>query len=529
MKETNKETSMIFSLLENNMGWVVVLLLGTLAIIVFYRPIKRLIDRTKSITFGEEGFRFEGGAEPSSTSYEDRVAPKDIETSEAQEINQPQSENTWLTPSLEAFREGNVNKAKEIFSKYSQQQNDIESTYKEKAFFLYLQLTEGKDRDSINQLELHAKKADTEELKADTLTWLSDILIYDKQPERAIEIWKHFINNLSDSKLKTGAYLELSEAYLASNLPDIAKSILLKILDLNTTDLQRARCYTLLAKAEEKLNNKEISACCLDKAAQYQTDELSKLFDAAHQAADANIHELAIVNYHLLTSRQPDNASAWNNLGVVEKQIGLKIKSIQSYASSANLGETLAIANQGYELLDAGFVDLAEKLANEALAMNNTHPNIHSLLSAIETRKKSEKEKLDEILKNATKIQSRFRTFIEQYYLGGLDDIKGDWITQDSKEVSINPDNGKIQLKWETHKDNSESEVTARFRLIGDIQGSTFKGFYSKTHPSINFHLLNPPKDINIPCVGYIENNELHIYSTSMKDQTTITFKRKAS
>lgn len=525
MNEETDILSKITSILEVNMGWVVLFLLGLIAICVYYRPIARYIDRTKNITFSEDGLKIEGGSEKS----KEDAPQKGLETAVANESSFIEKQETWFELCMKAFSDGDIDEAKDAFRRHCQDQDDLEAIHKEKSFFLYLQFTTGKDMGALKELELHAKKAENEELKVRSLGWLSKAFIYDKQFDKAIELWKNLQTELTDISLKTGLQLKLSEAYLSSDAPDLAKTVLIQTLNGQTTDNQKAQAFRLLAQVEQKANNKKLSTYCLDKATQYEPENLGELFEAAHSAADSSVNELAILNYKLLTSRQPNNAGAWNNLGVEAKQVDLNIMSIQSYSKSSELGESLALSNKGYALLHAGFIDEAEELAHKAVKMEKPNSNVYNLLSDIEEKRRTEQEKLQSILNNASKKQSRYRAFIEKYYLGDVKTIVGDWITNDSKKITIEPIDNRISLKWNSYKGSNESEISAKFELNGEICGATFKGSYSKTHPTQTYSILGSPKDIGFLCLGYVDGDELHIFATSMDEQTTLIFKRNES
>ncbi|HHX8453905.1 TPA: tetratricopeptide repeat protein [Vibrio diabolicus] len=538
MEKNDNGFDVLTSVLENHFGWVTLLIIVIFALCLFRKPISNFISNAKVFSYKDFKLESEGGNEPKepSSSKEESAKPIINEGAKLNEVENVENQDSegvvevsddWWEKVTAALNGGDINKADLVFGNFCQQQKDVNKIYRERSLFLYLKFTDGNDMDALNQLELHTQNAINDELRANALSWLSSGLLIDKQHARAIKLWDDFISKSTNSKLVVEGYIDIATHHFANDEPLLAKDVLLKALKETSLNSQKSEIYIKLSKAEDKLGNKTVAAACLNQAVEYCPENTQELFDAAFYASECDISELAIVHYNLLTRRQPQNADAWNNLGVQAKKAGFNIKSIQSYKKAADLHESLALANQGYALLGVGFADDAEKLAQKALQMKKPHPNVHRLISDIESERKKENEKWAESLKYARKKQIYYQKYIEKYYLPSSEELIGTWLTGDGIEVQIQPNENKFDLKWTVYRDASQSKIEAKCSLNGEVQGSTFEGRYNKTHPD-KYSSFLVPKDISFICCGYVENNELHIFSKSNGDKTVLIFTKKS-
>ena len=115
------------------------------------------------------------------------------------------------------------------------------------------------------------------------------------------------------------------------------------------------------------------------------------------------------------------------------------------------LGNTLAMANLGYKLLEVGFYKDAEKYTNIALENKEPHKNIHSLISKINESKEDESKKLKSITEKAKLFQKRVRQYTEAYYAVYEDGnalFDGIWYTVDGVEVVVTLNGNQFSAKY---------------------------------------------------------------------------------
>jgi hypothetical protein len=113
-------------------------------------------------------------------------------------------------------------------------------------------------------------------------------------------------------------------------------------------------------------------------------------------------------------------------------------KSVESYRRASDAGNTLASANLGNRLLNAGFVDEARELLDAAMKEPEPHANVSSHLASIESTTTAENERETEILADA----QREREFLRRYatarlVAGETPDLSGDWLRNDTRVTMV--------------------------------------------------------------------------------------------
>ena len=139
---------------------------------------------------------------------------------------------------------------------------------------------------------------------------------------------------------------------------------------------------------------------------------------------------------------------AMNNLAVCAQDAGLKVKAVENYKNSSKYDNTLAMANCGYLLLNAGFCQEAEEIARKASQMESPHENIFSLLSKIRETQKEQDKKWDELKDLFMEYQKDIRKYIESYYGESIAGFDGNWTTKDGKSIGIQVSNNKLNVTW---------------------------------------------------------------------------------
>ncbi|MUK94789.1 hypothetical protein GNP80_20495 [Aliivibrio fischeri] len=512
--------------LTNNIGWV-----SFIVFIIFYKQgLSNLLTRITGLNFSNGESKLGLDAAPPSNieviHQESEEATIESKHQEQLEIVRNDTEiEDWFSIVNKHLENNNVDKAKKAFKAYELEEEDQDKLYEDKGLFLFLVYSKANDLTVIPLLEKHINESINEKQRYSALIWLSFCFNNSKQFNRNIELWLNEISNFKSEEVKINATEQLARAYSTNSDFEEAKQVLIKKLSTIKNNKQKSSFYSTLARVEEELGNKTISAYCLDKAVEYNPENLDELFNSAYNASEAGVHELAISNYSLLTDMNPKNSTAWNNLGVEAKEIGLKAKSVENYIKAAALNETLAMANEGYALLNAGFIDEAESKVKKALECSDIHNNIHSLMSKISSVKKEEEKKWIEIQKTASQKQRKLRKYIEKYYLGVSDSFHGEWFIKNGDKVTLCFDN-EIKISWEQTLGISRNKTN--FTITGLITGGTFKGQYkSESVEQANTTILGIVGNLNVDCLGYVDGNEVHIFSLGKDKDISIELHKK--
>lgn len=274
------------------------------------------------------------------------------------------------------------------------------------------------------------------------------------------------------------ALVNLSHSLVREGLLDEAKKLLIDRLFIVEDDKQKSSLYEALSQVEERLGNKSMSIYCKDKSLEFDVNNRSELFRSAYDASEEDIDEISISNYIKLLKIDKNNSTALNNLGVRAQEAGFKIVAADQYKKSSEHENTLAMANQGYLLLGAGFADEAEKIATEALNYENPHQNIHSLLSEISERKDKQINGWEELSKKSLSRQKQLREYTQQYYLGNSKSLEGDWYVNGVHPTTILIDKEVIRVHWVEDIESLAGNVTYTVDLSAKVSGSTINGIY---------------------------------------------------
>lgn len=517
--------SVITNFLSDNIGWVVLIVF----MVVFRDALSDFLKRLTGLHYSNGESKLGLNAESPSMSEqaqekdESRVSdekPQEVEASVGKD-----GVTNWFSEVDIALENDDVERANKVFKEYELSEIDEAKLHKDKAIYFYLLFSKVNDRDAIPNLEKHSQQAPTEDLRYNSMTWLSFCLHDSKQYQRDIELWSTELPKFESLHLTVNASQQLAQAYRANGDLDMAKSVVQPLLEQVEKGVLKASIYSTLALIEEDLGNKVLGSYCRDKSVENDPGNLDEVFTSAYNASNSGIDELSISNYVLLTSVSPKKSIAWNNLGVQAKESGCKYKSIELYGKAAELGDTLAKANQGYALLDAGFIDEAERIANEALGMEDVHKNVYGLMSRIETVKKEESSKWKEIQRKASVKQAYYRKYTEKYYVGKCAEFDGMW-SIDNQVKHISNCSDQINLTWESVGGLSGTKM--KFSLRGKVTGATFQGHY-KSEPTEQSKstLLIGSGSFETKCLGYVDDGHIHVFSTENGSERVVKLSRE--
>lgn len=510
----------ITEFLSNNSLTIVLLVL----LIICRDAISSLIYRITSLKYknGESELGVEAAAPPEDKENNNDIRIEDEKPSPGDKKSV--IEDNWLPDMHKAFDEGRIEDAEFAFRKYAiDEKNEVELE-KNKAFYLYLRFERAQDNGALDELEQLSRTAKTEDSKFHTLTWLSFCLRDGMQYSKEIQLWQSAVEEMKSESLKTQAIVNLAYTLDREGSSVEAKKLLTDYLLIVKEDEQKALLYEALSKVESTLGNKSLSIYCKDKALEFDPNNRDELFKSAYAASDEDVDEISISNYIKLIRIDEDNSTALNNLGVRAQEAGLKIKAIDQYKKSSKNNNTLAMANQGYLLLEAGFADEAEKMAKEALRQDDPHINIHSLLAEINERKEKQNRDWEELSQKAIRRQKLIREYTEQFYLGNPKVLEGNWNIRGSYSITIKIYNNLFKVSW-VEAAGAIGGATYTVELTGKVSGSTFDGRYTRERNENSSNtLLGLSGNTYYECIGYFsdKDKEIKVISKSLKDDFSL-------
>lgn len=517
----------ITNFLSDNSLTIVLLVL----LIICRTAISDFISRLYSFSYKDGDKKLGMEAAPPTEEKEKTHELRSVDKKPSPEEESPKIElkgKAWFYDMHKAFGEGRLNDAEASFKKYALDENDEIELEKNKALYLYLRFEECQDNLAIGELKDLARTAKNDDSKFSILRWLSYCFNSGMQYKEEIGLWRAAIKDIKSEPFKTNAIVNLAYA-LNNEGPSIeAKKLLVSHLSAAEADTQKATLYEALSIIEFSLGNKQISIYCKDKSLEFDVNNRDKLFSSAYEAGNENIDEISISNYTKLIRIDANNSTALNNLGVLASEAGLKIKAVDSYKRASDKNNTLAMANQGYFLLESGFADEAEKIAKEALAQEDPHKNVHSLLTAIDERKETQNKEWKELSKKSLEKQKIIRIFTEQYYFGNPKSLEGDWLASSVYPTTITLEDELINITW---IDSAPSLAGGEYivRLVGEVTGSTISCKYTRERTTNSpSTLLGIAGNTSKQCMGYISvrTGKIELYSTKLEDDFFLCLSR---
>ena len=435
---------------------------------------------------------------------------------------------SWFSEMYSAFESGKFEVAEAAFKKYALEEKDEIKFEENKALYLYFKFEKGKDNSAIIELGELARIAKTEESKLNTLAWLSLCLNNSMQHKKDVDLWEKAVGEMKSMPLVTQAIVHLAYALNKDNKPSKAREILISRLSKIDEEVQKANIFEALSKIEESLGNKTVSIYCKDKSLEFDPHNRDELFNSAYTASNESVDDISISNYLRLIRIDSENSTALNNLGARAQEAGLKIIAVGKYKKAASHKNTLAMANQGYLLLEAGFTEEAEEIANKALSLEDTHKNVHSLITAISNKREEQRKEWEKLSEKSLDRQKLIRSYIEQYYLGSPKELEGEWFVKGSFETKISIIDDKMESTWEEPAfalGGSKYSV----KLTGSVSGSTFSGQYTrKSIEETPRGLLGLVGNTSMTCIGFVSDNrgKLTIIATKLEDDFSMYLSR---
>jgi tetratricopeptide (TPR) repeat protein len=501
-------------------------------LIICRDAISSFISRLTSFKYktGESELGMEAAAPP-----EDKEKNSDLRTAdekpspEDKKSEIEKKEESWLPDMHKAFEEGRIEDAEVAFKKYALDEKDEVKVEENRAFYLYLRFEKGQDNSAIDELEKLSRTGKTEDSRFNTLLWLSVCLNDSMQIHKEIQLWRSTVEETKSVFLKTRAIVNLAYALNRDDSSVEAKKLLTDRLIAVMEDAQKALLYEALSKVEDTLGNKSLSVFCKDKSLEFDSNNRGELFNSAYAASDEDIDEISISNYIKLIRIDGNNSTALNNLGVRAQEAGLKIKAIDQYKKSSTHKNTLAMANQGYSLLGAGFTDEAEEIAKKALKQDEPHQNVHSLLAEINERKEKQNKDWEELSQKALSRQKIIREYTEQFYLGNPKLLEGNWNASGTYPMTIKIENDLLKASW-VEAVGALGGGTYTVELTGKVSGSTFDGAYArKRNEGSPSTLLGLSGNTNQACIGYFseKDREIKLVSKKLKDNFSLCLSQK--
>lgn len=516
MEQETNNLSIALNFLSTNMLYFVILIV----VILLRKSLSSFIAKLTSMVYKSKDSELQLSTETRPQAYENELIPFERKQSEKISDSNPDVVvDNWKTKVEEAINICDFDLALEVFKEYEYQEKNSEIITKEKAIFLYDIFKGGHQDYALEQLNKLIGDS-LEDTKFEYLFSLSSCYNLMGNYKLSEELWRNNIENFESENLKTFSTIKLCMTLSKQDKIPLAKEIIIEKLKSAVDKKDKYELYISLSELENKSGDSVLSTFCKNKSQEYVFN-INDLFDSAYSASQNHLVDIAVSNYISILKADSKNAGAMNNLGVEALEKKFLIEAVDNYSLAAELGNTLAMANRGFMLLDAGFHKEAEDLVDIALNSPVVHENIHKLKAKIISSKNESKEKWEELTYKYESRKLLFRTYIEKYYLGSKESLYGEWLNiSDDITYSNTIDSEQLCLSWDV-----DSRSTS-CKIVGVITGSSFRGVYSEERGENNNGRVYVKRNLgDTQCFGYLtEDNKLLIVPKDINSNMNVDF-----
>ncbi|WP_143738098.1 tetratricopeptide repeat protein [Erythrobacter donghaensis] len=124
-------------------------------------------------------------------------------------------------------------------------------------------------------------------------------------------------------------------------------------------------------------------------------------FSLAYAHSEFGNQEMALHHYTAIPYARRTNFT-WNNLGVAYQSLSVPARAVAAYGKAAEDGNTLAMSNLAYRLMQAGFVNEARERLEKALQDANPHKNVGEAYAELRDIEENENTTVKKILDTAS-------------------------------------------------------------------------------------------------------------------------------
>jgi tetratricopeptide (TPR) repeat protein len=244
--------------------------------------------------------------------------------------------------------------------------------------------------------------------------------------------------------------------------------------------------YKTLEKLAEIRKDKDLSVGSLEAQIDDAPADFRKRFALAYLHSELGNQDLALHHYLQIPSEERQSMD-WNNLAASYNHFKINARAITAFRKSESMGETLAMANLGYKLLQAGFVDEANDICERALRIEEFHKNVGQLSIALREQRENETKAVHTVLGEAKSRIEFYTLFGRALGLGKPNDrTSRAWVTPSCiMTLEVEDDWARLTGSFEREADpfnaligitKAKSTVHHQIEYFGRLRGRTVVG-----------------------------------------------------
>jgi len=194
-------------------------------------------------------------------------------------------------------------------------------------------------------------------------------------------------------------------------------------------------------------NEPHLEIEAMEALARLRPDDYDNRFSLAYAHSQEGNEDMALHHYLAIPSAQRSGAT-WNNLGVSYQDFLLSGKAVSAYQQAAEEGETLAMSNLAYKLMNAGFLKEASTELKKAMSLENPNKNVGAAYSTLSDIPDNEDKKVKDALDKMKPKIDFYRRLSRAILTKNITQLPHRW-TCPNGNLSVDLSEGKFHARCE--------------------------------------------------------------------------------
>lgn len=355
---------------------------------------------------GEEGSDSELQEDDSSleTSLPERSSTE--ESAESESMSEEGSSD--LTGAIEALHEGKYDEGMELLEAHLADDTSEDVRIDWLAWGHFMAFRNGGVQRAFTELEHLAGEFPDNVTTQIRLSWAYD---YCGETTDAIDHLEETLERYDEVKKKIDVAEELANLRLHSGQEDRAIEILKTVMRDVTTPSQKSALYAKAGEIYKEKGSVSISFKMYERALYHNPTDTRLRFQVAYAYGNNSAPKMALYHYIRLLEIDGEANVALNNAGFMAHELSLPITSIRYHQESAQLDYSYAAACLAERYVNAGFEEEAEDILQSALEKEEVHPYVHHTMDKLYEQRQEEEEKIKGIEEEIEQAQELRRDY----------------------------------------------------------------------------------------------------------------------
>ena len=471
-----------------------------MSINLFDRPLSRLQNFTFQHKETQISAQTEQNKEETTTDKQiQEMSVEDDKDSPEEESPESADSNSEKKPRINpfirmirAFAKSDFTEARDAYEEMIKGAKSEDDKRRFEADYLYYCYTKASDSKALGKLH---KLSSHKSTRKTVIFRLAGCYLATKDYSKAREVYEKAREVEEDEVYSSDLTSKIARCWSEEGDPDAGLEEVVARFQVVEKEESKKTLYEAMAFLYEAKDCEKMRAIMLEKLLEFEPNNTRARFDAAYSQSNANLTAISIYNYETLLGLDPKYEYALNNLGIQYGFEGLKLKSVEYLKKSSEIGNTLAMANIAYRLIEAGFYDESAEVLSRANEFENPHLNVASAKAKLEESYKEENDKN----KSLSDTGDTQRQFLREYAQAYVEQVEpnpfiGAWVLPNGGVCTVEQEDDLLNLislefkyedleyddkrdsryKFEARYNNRSAEGSIHTWQIGIIDDGTF-------------------------------------------------------